>query len=87
MDWSFGEVVWTMFALGFWVMFLWMFVTAFTDIFRRDDLSGGGKALWTLVLVLFPVIGTLIYIFSRPSEPTQDRRLMTGVDQPRMPIH
>jgi Phospholipase_D-nuclease N-terminal len=87
MDWSFGDFVWTMFALYFWVMFLWMFVTAFTDLFRRHDLSGGGKALWTLVLVVFPLIGTLIYIFSRPSGASQDRRLMTGVDQPRMPIH
>jgi hypothetical protein len=40
------------------------------------------------VLVILPFVGTLIYIASRPSgTPHQDVRLMTGVDQPRMPIH
>ena len=81
MDWSFGDFMWTMFVLYFWVLLIWMFVSAFIDIFRRDDLSGGGKALWVAV-------GTLIYIASRPSgTPHQDVRMMTGVDQPRMPIH
>ena len=76
-----------MFALYFWVMLIWMFVAAFADIFRRDDLSGGGKALWIAVLVIFPFIGILIYVASRPSGASQDRRLMTGADQPRMPLH
>jgi uncharacterized membrane protein YhaH (DUF805 family) len=87
MNWSFGDVLWTMFVLYFWVMLLWMFIAAFGDIFRRDDLSGAGKALWIAVLVIFPFIGTLIYIVSRPSGSGQDRRLMTGADQPRMPLH
>ena len=88
MDWSFGDFMWTMFTLYLWVLLIWMFVSAFMDIFRRDDLSGGGKALWVAVLVIFPFVGTLIYIASRPSgTPHQDVRLMTGADQPRMPIH
>jgi predicted membrane channel-forming protein YqfA (hemolysin III family) len=87
MDWSFGDVIWTMFVLYIWVLLIWMFVSAFTDVFRRDDLSGGGKALWTVVLVFFPFIGPVIYILSRPAGPGQDRRLITGADQPRMPLH
>lgn len=87
MEWSFGNVMWTLFTLWIWVAFIWMFVTAFIDIFRREDLSGGGKALWVALLVIFPLVGTLIYIASRPSGSPQDRRPMTGLDQPRMPIH
>jgi hypothetical protein len=88
MDWSFGDFMWTMFVLYFWVMLIWMFVSAFMDIFRREDLSGGGKAAWTVVLIILPLIGTLIYIASRPSGSHQDRQTMTGMDQPRMmPIH
>ena len=87
MDWSFGDVLWTLFVLYFWVMFLWLFVGALADIFRRDDLSGGAKALWILVIFLFPLIGSLIYIAARPSGPMVDQRRMSGADVPRLPIH
>jgi hypothetical protein len=87
MDWSFGDVLWTMFALYFWVMLIAMFVAAFADIFRRDDLSGGGKALWIAVLVILPFLGILIYVASRPSGAARSGAPMTRVDQPSMPLH
>jgi len=37
-----------MLAFFFWFMVIWIFITAFGDIFRRDDLSGWGKAGWIL---------------------------------------
>ena len=38
-----GEFLWAMFVFFFWFMFIWMFIVAFGDIFRRDDLRGGGR--------------------------------------------
>jgi hypothetical protein len=66
MEWNFGEVLWTMTIFFFWVLYIWMFVAIFADIFRRHDLSGWGKAGWTLLIFVLPVIGILIYMVTRP---------------------
>src|SRR5262249_6761728 len=76
MDWSFGEVLWSMIIFFCWVIFIWMFIAAFADIFRRDDLSGWAKAGWTLLIVFLPFLGILIYIIARPKMTEQDKRMM-----------
>ena len=42
-EWSFGNVLWTMLVLFFWVMAIWIFIAIFADIFRRNDISGWGR--------------------------------------------
>ena len=42
-------------------------IWAFIDNFRRRDHSGGAKALWALVIIIFPLIGTLVYLAGRPA--------------------
>jgi predicted membrane channel-forming protein YqfA (hemolysin III family) len=69
-----------MVAFFFWFAFIWIFISLFADIFRRNDLSGGMKALWVLVLVVLPFIGALIYIATRPKVTAQDVQLMTQAD-------
>ena len=49
-EYGFGELIWTMVAFFFWFMLIWMFIHVFADIFRRDDLSGGAKAGWILLI-------------------------------------
>jgi hypothetical protein len=46
------------------LLLLWAF--ALYDIFRRHDLSGLAKALWVVVMVVFPWIGVLVYLIMRP---------------------
>ena len=41
-----GDLLWAMLAFLFWFMVIWIFVAAFGDIFRREDLSVWGKAGW-----------------------------------------
>jgi hypothetical protein len=65
--WGMGDVLWSMLVFFFWVMAIWIFITVFADIFRRDDLGGGAKAGWILLLVILPFFGALIYIISRPT--------------------
>ena len=45
--------------------YLLMLVTIFADIFRDHDLGGLGKAAWVVVLILFPVLGALVYLIAR----------------------
>src|SRR5262245_29464487 len=79
MDWTFGDVLWSMVVFFFWFLFIWMFIAIFADIFRRDDVSGWGKAGWVVLIVILPFIGILIYMIARPKMTAQDQRLMTDV--------
>ena len=56
----------------FWVMLIFIFISIFADIFRRNDLTGGWKAIWIILLVFLPFLGALIYIISRPKVTAQD---------------
>ena len=60
---------------------LWGF--ALIDVFRRDDIGGGAKAAWIALVILFPLIGTLIYVVVRPpgATPGERRRVEAGAQQ------
>jgi hypothetical protein len=81
MDWSFGDVLWTMIAFFFWMMAIWIFIAIFGDVFRRRDLSGVAKAGWILLLFALPFIGALIYTSARPRMTEQDREDMERIGQ------
>ena len=51
------------------LLLLWIF--ALVDLFRRDDVEGGAKALWALIIVLLPIVGMFIYFIVRPSPKPQ----------------
>jgi hypothetical protein len=80
MDWTFGTVLWSMVAFFFWFLFIWMFISIFADIFRREDLSGWGKAGWILLIVVLPFLGILIYVIARPKMTAQDRRMIVEAE-------
>jgi hypothetical protein len=58
-----------------------MFIAVFGDIFRRDDLSGGGKAGWILLIVILPFLGILIYMIARPKMTEQDKRMIAQAQE------
>jgi len=72
---SFLNFLWSL--LMFWVFFtvIWMFIQVFADIFRRENLSGGAKAMWIILLILLPFLGILIYMIVRPKNTEQDQRM------------
>jgi DMSO reductase anchor subunit len=77
---TFWDAIWTLIAFFFWFMLIWIFISIFADIFRRNDLSGGWKAIWILVIFIIPFIGALIYIIARPKVTAQDVQMMTQAD-------
>ena len=81
MEWSFGDVLWTMVVFFFWMMAIWIFIAIFGDIFRRRDLSGVAKAGWILLLFVLPFLGALIYTIARPRMTEQDREDMERMQQ------
>jgi hypothetical protein len=60
------------FLVLFWffvmMLILLLFAVLFADIWGRDDLSGWGKALWIVAIIIFPFIGVLVYLIARPRD-------------------
>ena len=75
-EWSFGSVLWVMIEFFFIFLLIWMFIAIFADIFRRNDLSGWGKAGWILLIFIVPLLGILIYVIARPKMTEQDKEMM-----------
>jgi hypothetical protein len=64
-DVSLGDLLWTSIWIFFLVMFIWLFIAIIGDLFRDHQLSGGAKALWVIALIVFPLLGSLIYLIVR----------------------
>jgi len=58
-------IFWTILEVFLWVIWFWILITVFIDIFRSSDLSGGAKALWFLFVLFIPLIGVLVYLIAR----------------------
>ena len=59
------NIFWSMFIFFLWVIWIWILIWIFIDIFRSNDLSGWAKALWFLFVLFIPVIGVLVYLIAR----------------------
>jgi Short C-terminal domain/Phospholipase_D-nuclease N-terminal len=56
---------WTIFEIFLWVIWIWILIYVFIDIFRSQDLSGGMKAVWFIFVLFIPLIGVLVYLIAR----------------------
>ena len=72
-DYPFLDILWSMIIFFVWVVWIWMMVIILTDVFRRRDLSGWGKAGWTVFLIVLPFLGAFIYLIAEGNNMA-DRR-------------
>jgi Short C-terminal domain/Phospholipase_D-nuclease N-terminal len=63
-DYPFLDLLWTMLYIFAFVIWFWLLITVFADIFRRHDSSGFGKALWIIFVIVLPYLGVLIYLIA-----------------------
>jgi Short C-terminal domain/Phospholipase_D-nuclease N-terminal len=64
-DYPLVDLLWT-FVLFFALMiYFWLVITVFGDLFRRRDVSGWGKAAWTVFVIVLPLIGSLTYLITQ----------------------
>ncbi len=61
-DYPFLDVMWSMFVFFAFVIWIWLLITVFADIFRRRDCGGWTKALWIVFVIVLPYIGVLAYL-------------------------
>jgi hypothetical protein len=73
-DYPFFSVLGSMLIFFAWVIWFWLLITVFADIFRRHDLGGGGKTLWIIFTILLPFLGVFIYLITQ-HDGMQDRSM------------
>jgi Short C-terminal domain/Phospholipase_D-nuclease N-terminal len=64
-DFGLGEVLLSVLWIFGFVIFFWLLITIFADLFRDHDTSGWAKAFWVIFVILFPFLGILIYLIVR----------------------
>ncbi len=65
------DLFWTLLEFAVFVLWVWLIIVIIRDIFRSADLSGWGKALWTLLVIVLPWVGVVIYLVARGRSMSQ----------------
>ena len=63
-SYPFLDVLWSMVIFFLFVIWIWILITVFADIFRRRDIGGGMKAVWIIFVILLPYLGVFIYLIA-----------------------
>jgi hypothetical protein len=61
-DFSFWDFFWDMLLIMAWVIWFWLLITVFADLFRRHDTSGFAKVAWVVFVIVLPYLGVLVYL-------------------------
>ncbi|MGI9643153.1 MAG: SHOCT domain-containing protein [Acidimicrobiia bacterium] len=56
------DFIWTMFLFFLLILWIWLVITVFIDIFRNHEMSGWAKAGWTIFIIIVPWLGVLVYL-------------------------
>ncbi len=64
-DFTFYNFLADVLSVFIFVLWFWLLITVFGDLFRRHDVSGWGKAIWVVGLIVFPYLGIFIYLITQ----------------------
>jgi ABC-type transport system involved in cytochrome bd biosynthesis fused ATPase/permease subunit len=78
-DYSLGDALLTVLEIFLLVAWFWILITVISDLFRDHQMSGWGKALWVLFLIVVPFLGTLVYLIVR-GEGMRERAVKEQAD-------
>jgi hypothetical protein len=70
-DYPFLDVLWTMLIIFAWVIWFWLLITVFSDLFRRKDTSGFAKVLWIIFVIVLPFLGVFVYLIANHDGMTE----------------
>ena len=62
---TFSNFLADVFSIFIFVLWFWLLITVFGDLFRRHDISGWAKAIWVIALIIFPYLGIFVYLISQ----------------------
>jgi uncharacterized membrane protein YcjF (UPF0283 family) len=66
-NYNFTSFLWDVLVIFAFVIWFWLLIVVFGDIFRRRDISGWGKAAWIILVIILPYFGVFIYLIAEHS--------------------
>ena len=63
-SYTFLDFLWDALVIFAWIIWFWLLISVFSDLFRRHDLSGWAKAGWVIFVIVLPYLGVLIYLIA-----------------------
>ena len=63
-DYPFMDILWSMLIFMGFIMWFWVAIMCFSDIFRRKDVGGFAKAMWIIFIIFIPLLGVLVYLIA-----------------------
>jgi len=72
------DILWAMLWFFMFVVWIWLLISIFADIFR-SDISGWAKAGWTIFVVILPFLGVLVYLIANGGK-MQERSMKQASD-------
>ncbi len=64
-DFGTGQVFLSMMYFFLFIIWIWLLIIVFGDIFRSHDLGGFAKALWVIFVIVLPYLGIFVYLIAR----------------------
>jgi ABC-type multidrug transport system fused ATPase/permease subunit len=55
----------TMLYFFLFIIWIWLLIMVFMDIFRSHDMGGWAKALWVIFIIILPFLGVFVYLIAR----------------------
>jgi hypothetical protein len=80
-DYPLLDLFWTTFIVFGWVLWFWLLIRVYADMFRRQDIGGGAKTGWVVFTLLLPFVGVLVYLITQGH--SMQARAMNEMDDQR----
>ncbi len=77
------NLFWAMLWFFMFVIWIWLLISIFGDIFRTKGMNGFAKAAWIFFIIILPFLGVLIYIIVN-GHSMQERALQDAADREKM---
>jgi Phospholipase_D-nuclease N-terminal/Short C-terminal domain len=62
---TFGTFMVDVFVIFMFLIWIWLLISVFSDLFRRHDISGGAKVIWVIFLIILPYLGVFAYLLTQ----------------------
>jgi uncharacterized membrane protein YcjF (UPF0283 family) len=63
-NYNFASFLWDVLVIFAFVIWFWLLIIVFSDLFSRHDISGWGKAAWIIFVIVLPYLGVLVYFIA-----------------------
>src|SRR5947209_16857903 len=83
-DYPLLNLIWSMLVFFSWILWIWLLVVVYTDLFRRRDLGGLGKTGWVVFTLVLPFIGVFCYLITQGRSMAERREREMGEQRAAM---